>query len=269
MNKKAFGILVLVFFIFMFSLRVISSSFAKMHTKPPKNDALVETLEEKRFNAFKRVLSASTYFVNSSVELDSNKIKAVVDGKYVVYIKSGTYMMRIDDVTQEREYCKIVDAVEQSFGEEPGNSILTCMETLNGSIEIGGISAEIYDTYKVLSVKSDEKSLLYDISKSHANGELISVDEINYNIKISNYLLTSMDAKYNDTEDIFGICGHIYNHDKLEDTFVFSTYDENKQLIGQMDFKYENSTKKFLPFCVEEKLDKDIVKYYSIERIGE
>lgn len=269
MNKKAYGILSLVFFLFIFSMRVISNSFASMINPKPKVEVEVESLEDVRFRTFKKAIEDSTYFKDSQIVLDASKIKVTINGKYNVYIKNGLYSMRIDDPEDETYYCQIVDSVEQSFGEKPGSSMSTCMETLKGSIEIGGISAEIFDSYKILSVKSNEKALLYDVLKSHVNGELISVDEINYNIKFDDYLLTSLKPKYDDTKDIFNICGHIYNKDKVGDEFIFSLYDEKKEMIDQVNYAYNNDTKKFLSFCVEKEIDTDIVRYYSIEKAGE
>lgn len=269
MNKKAFGMLVLVFFLFMFSMRVISNSFAKPQETSPKVDVEPLPLEDKRFVEFKKILSNSDYFKDSSFIFDSGKAKVTIDGKYDVLIKNGSYVMRIADVNLERDYCQIVDAVEVSLGGEKGESITTCMETLNGSIEIGGISAEIYDTYKILTVKSNEKALLYDITKSHVNGELISVDEINYNIKIDNYLLTSMSASYDSAGNLFKVCGHIYNRDDVQDEFIFATYNEKKERLTESRYKYANDTKKYVHFCVDASMDMDNAKYYSVERIGE
>lgn len=266
-NKKALGILSLVFFLFMFCSRVIVNSFASDDETEP--EIKVETLEEKRFNQFKKALLSSSYFKDSTVEYDLEKVKAVVDGELDVLLKNGVYVMRVKDKREENEYCRIVDAIEMSLGSEEGESLETCKKTLDGSINMGGINVEFYDTYKILSVKANEKALLYDIDKSHIEGDLISVDEINYNVKIDGFLFSSMSTRFDVTSKNFNICGHVFDANKKNEKFEFSTYDENKTVLKKSEFIYDNKTSKYLSFCTEQEFDKDIVKYYSISKMGE
>lgn len=224
----------------------------------------VEPIENTRFETLKKALKSSTYFKDSEIEPNDSKEIVTIDGKYDISIKSGYYMMTIKDTKLEDTYCEIVDAVEQSLGAYAGTSIETCKETLNGSINIGGISADIYDNYKVLTVNSDEPAKLYNIDNSHAKDDIISTDEINYNIKIDNYIITSMSTGFTKEAKLYNVCGHIYNSKKKTGDFVLKIYDKDKTELETKEYTYSNDTKKYKTFCVEFPLELDNVKYYSI-----
>ena len=226
----------------------------------------IEPIENTRFTILKNALLSSSYFAGANVDSNEKMDVLTVNGKYDIYIKTGYYQMTIKDTKQENKYCEIVDAIEQSLGLLPGKSIETCQKTLEGSINIGGISAEIYDTYKILTVNMEEPAKLYNIENSHVEEELIPVEEINYNIQIDNYLLTSMTTSFKENNKLYSICGHMYNKNKKSTkNFSISIYDVNKKLIDTKKYKYENDTKKYIPFCVDYSLESDTVKYYSIK----
>lgn len=225
----------------------------------------IDPIETTRFDILKKAILSSDYFKDSSVIANESKEVASIDGKYDVAIKSGYYSMTIKDEKQEQYYCEIVDAVEQSLGGTAGKSIETCQMTLDGSINIGGISAEIYDSYKILTVNSEELASLYDSTSMREFGELISVDEINYNIQKDKYLLTSMSTGFTKEAKMYNVCGHIYNsYAKANDELLFTIYDANKNYIDQKTYTYKNDTKKYLSFCIEYEMEIDKVKFFSI-----
>lgn len=234
--------------------------------KDKKPDIEIEPIENSRFETLKSALKDSTYFKNSEITASTSKEVATVDGKYDISIKNGYYMMTIRDMNQIDKYCEIVDAIEQSLGAKEGESLLTCKETLNGSINVGDITADIYDTYKVLTVSSETPAKLYNVENSHGNDDLISVDEINYNIKIDDYLLTSMSTNFIKESNQYNICGNIYNAKEKEGKLIFSIYDNDSNKVNEKEYAYSNSTKKYLTFCVDFSLDIDNIKYYSVKK---
>ncbi len=224
----------------------------------------VESTEKTKLDALKEILSNSNYFETSKLVSDTENNKITIDEKYDVYIKNGYYMMNIKDEKDEDTYCEVVDAVEQNFGIEAGKSIETCKKTLDGSINMGGINVEFYDNYKVLTVNSEEASSLYNINNSHTADELIFIDEINYDIKIDDYLFTSMSTGYTKDVKLFSICGHLYDDKYKEKTFIFKTYDVDKNEIAEKSYTYQNDTDKYVTFCVDFENDAGTAKYYSI-----
>lgn len=228
-------------------------------------DIELDKAEEKRLTSLEKLLKESDRFKDSDISSNKDKNIVTIDGKYDITIKSGYYMMSIKDPKEEDTYCEIVDAVEQSLGKKKEASIETCKETLKGSISIGGIAADIFDNHKILTVNSDEPAKLYDIDSSHKEKDIISVDEINYNIKIDDNLFTSMSNEYVDENKNHTICGHIYNPVKINEKFTFKIYDKDKNELDNKNFTYEGTTKKYSTFCMEFERDLDDIKYYSIE----
>lgn len=224
----------------------------------------VEPIENTRFQTLKKALESSEYFKDSEITANDSKEIATIDGKYDISIKSGYYMMTIKDTKLESTYCEIVDAVEQSLGAYAGASIETCKETLNGSINIGGISADIFDNYKILTVNSDEPAKLYNIDNSHTADDIISTDEVNYNIKIEDYIITSMSTGFTKEAKLYNVCGHIYNPKKKTGDFILKIYDKDKNELDTKEYNYSNDTKKYHTFCVEFPLELDAAKYYSL-----
>lgn len=257
-------VVVFIISLVLFILSVTSIRFVLLQNE--EDNFEVESIDKKRFEILKASLEKSGYFIGSDIEYDDVKRVASIDKDYDIHIKSGTYMMTIKDFNRENKYCEIVDAIEQGLGVQPGKAIDTCKETLNGSLNLGGISAEIYDNYKVLSVQSEEKAQLYDAANSHMENELISVDEINYNINIDDYLITSISTNFASSIKQYSLCGNIFNKNKKENDFFISIYDENKELLNGMVYQYRNETDKYISFCVEYNVERDNIKYYSINR---
>lgn len=245
--------------------------FIKKLNLPEREPSInIEPIENTKFSNLKKFLEASTYFPNAKIASNEERDSLIIDDQYEIVIKTGYYQMTIKDSKQEDTYCQIVDAIEQGLGLPAEKSIETCKKTLEGSINIGGINAEIYDTYKVLSVNIDTPATLYNIDSTHTSGDVISIDKINYNIKIDNYLLTSLYSSYQSTTKLYSICGNIYNPSKkATDKFEISIYDNNKKEIAKKTYKYENNTKKYIPFCVDYPLDTDSAKYYSVTKMKE
>ena len=104
--------------------------------------------------------------------------------------------MNIKDVQDEEIYCNVVDAVELSLGLEKGKSLETCQNTLKGEMNLGGINVDFFDSYKVLTVKNDLLSTIYNVNNTHNENDPIFVDEINYNIKIEDYLRNHKELLY-------------------------------------------------------------------------
>lgn len=215
-------------------------------------------------NKLESVLKKSPYFKDSKIYMDKEKEMLVIDERYYVTTKSGYYMMNIREEKNEEGYCQIVDAIETDLGYSVGKSIETCEKTLEGSIALGGISVENYDTYKILTVNSENPATLYDIERTRGEAELISNDEINYNIEIDNYLFTSMSTSYTENIKDFAVCGHVYNPKNKERDFTLKIYDENKIQIGEKILNYKNDKKKYLSFCTNFELPKS-ASYFSIE----
>lgn len=251
---------------FVICLFIILLILAVEHIDLSKNDDFLKhTKETTKSEKLKLLLLESTYFKDSKIEIDVEKEILTIDGQYTINIKSGSYMMNISDPKLEEGYCKIVDSIETSLGLPSQKSIETCEKTLAGIIEIGGISAEIYDTHKILTVNSEEPAKLYDITREHKENELISIDEINYNINIDDYLFTSMSTNLKESLEEFSICGHVYNEKNKSQKFNFKIYDQSKKMLNEKTFQFENDKKNYLPFCVNYETSIDNIKYYSIE----
>lgn len=255
--EKIICILILAIIVGIFLINFKNDSTSKIPEEPVKDSTIESELE--------RILKKSSYFKDSQYEFDKKNNTLKIDDKYIVSIKNGSYLMDIRDSKIEEAYCQIVDAIETHLGNGEGKSIETCKKTLEGSIALGGISAEIYDSYKVLTVNSGTPATLYDTDRTRTENELISEDEINYNVTIDNYLFTSMSTSYNESEKDLAICGHVYNEKNKENNFKIKIYDENKKQIDEKTFTYTNDKKKYLPFCVNYKLATDTVAYFSIE----
>ncbi len=224
----------------------------------------VEPIEKERFRKLRDILANSPYFKDSSfTEKDSHQTM-IVDGTYDISIKPSSYSMTIKDDKPEETYCQIVDAIEMNLGAKEGASLETCRETLRGSIDLGGISAEIFDNYKVLTVKSDEPAKLYNREISHAFKDIISIDEEEYIIEEDDYIFTSMRTQYASSTKTYSICGHLFNPQKNTGSFTFTIYDDQKNPIGTKDYEYIKDTKKYKTFCVDFTLDQDSVKYYGV-----
>jgi len=260
MNKKTILITILGILLIAISL-TIYSSFSK------KNDTTHDyDLEPTKIEILKKALLNYPDFANSKITTDKDKNTLTIDDKYEIVIKNGYYSMTIKNLKLESDYCRIVDAIEVSLGTKAGKSIETCEKTLDGSINLGGISADLYDTYKVLTVNSDEASTLFDTNKSHKEREIISKDEINYNITIGDYLFTSMSVNYTADNKTLKICGNVIKENENKDkTFTITTFDKDKKELDKKNYKYENETSKYVPFCIEYTRELDDVKYYSID----
>lgn len=260
LNKKTILITILAILLIAVS-STIYSSFSK------KNDTTHDyDLEPTKIETLKKALLDYPDFAKSKITTDKDKNTLMINDKYEIVIKNGYYSMTIKNLKLESDYCRIVDAIEVSLGTQAGKSIETCEKTLAGKINLGGISADLYDTYKVLTVNSEEASTLFDPSKSHKEREIISKDEINYNITIDDYLFTSMSANYTTDNKTLKICGNVIEEkDNKDKTFTITTYDKDKKELDKKNYKYENTTNKYVPFCVDYIRELDDVKYYSID----
>lgn len=253
-------------FIGLIALGIITSAVLKLKNGDREKDIDVEPASKTQFDTLKKSLLNYEAFKDSEITANADSTVASIDGKYDVSIKSGYYMMTIKDVRLESEYCKIVDAIEVGLGGKVGDSLTTCEETLAGRIGYSHIATDIYDNYKVLTVNYEEKSLLYDPENTRELEELISIDEINYNIKTKGYLFTSISTGYTKEAKLYNVCAHAYNpNSKAKDTFTVSLFDERKDLLKEKNFTYENDSKKFLSFCVDFDIDDNLIKYYSIK----
>ncbi len=230
-----------------------------------KKNIDVEPKENTKFDILKKALTSSSYFKDASIIPNEDLSSAIIDEKYEVSIKNGYYMMTIRDANLDDDYCRIVDAIEVSLGGKEGDSLNTCREVLKGKISTSHISAEIYDTYKELTVHATELSKLYNPERSHQEDEKISVDEINYNVTIDDFLLTSITTGSSAGMDTYSICGHIYNPKiGIQKEFTFSLYNAEEELLESKNYIYENSSKKFTSFCVDFEAKENLIKYYSI-----
>ena len=260
MTKRKKLILFILLFVIIFMIIFIAISFRTNITNSEINNATDERLDK-----LKKILKDSTYFDNSKFKYDYENLRLTLDDKYDISIKSGTYMMNIKDERSEEFYCKIVDAIEMSFGTDKGEAIETCKETLDGAINLGGISVEFFDNYKVLTVNMNEKATLYSTNSTHVAEELISIDEINYDIKLDNYMFTMMSTNYKEETHELNICGNVFNKRKKTCNFVFTIYDENKEEIKTSDYKYENDTGKYISFCTVFQDETNSAKFYSLK----
>ena len=219
---------------------------------------------DSRLERLESILSTSGYFDNAKYSTDNDNLKLTIDNKYDIYVKSGNYMMNIKDIKLEDKYCEIVDAVTMNFGGKKGESLKTCKYTLDGIIDLGGISVEFFDTYKILTINSSEKATLYNPDNNYSDKDIISIDEKNYAINFSDFLLTTMSTKYVESMKTFSICGNIYNKKVKTANILFKIYDDKKKEISTKTYKYESDTGHLEPFCVNFENDSNIAKYYSV-----
>lgn len=224
----------------------------------------VESIETTRYNKFVAALTSTEKFKDAKFVPNEKMDVVNIDGEYDVTIKSGSYVMIIRDAKLESGYCEIVDAIETALGVRPGASVETCTETLKGTIGLGGITADIFDDYKVLTVVSDEPAKLYKVMDSHISNELISVDEEDYDISIEGFVITSMRMNYVESSKLYSVCGNIFNPKKTKEQFTIKIYDSQKEELAAKDYSYQNETKKYISFCTDFTLETNGVKYYSI-----
>lgn len=232
-----------------------------------KRDKIIETQnnELEKFETLKNIILNYPDFKDSKITIDKDKEKITVDEKYDIFIKNKSYMMEINNTKLENNYCKIVDAIEMDLGLKYNESLDTCLKTLEGSMNLGGIAAEIFDSYKILTVNNVEPAKIYNKDKIKKSDELISIDEINYHIDIDNYLFTSLSNSYDNNTKTFNICSNIYHPKKKKDNFIITIYDDKKELIDEKKYSYMNNTNIYSSFCIEYELPLDTVKYYSIK----
>lgn len=250
------GALALLSILSIFTIRIFAS--------PREKDIDTPTVEERRFDKLKTLLENSTYFADSHITVNSTFEIANIDDKYDISIKSGTYSMRIDDPKQEKEYCKIVDAIEQSLGVKPESSLETCEKTLAGVFDLGGISAEIFDTHKNLTVYREEKAKLYEELALHQKNDFISLDEVDYIVSIDGYTFSSIVSTYSPDTKTASVCGNIHHPKNQKKKFTVSLYDEQKSEIVRKEYEFQNDTPKYKSFCLDFTLKTNGVKYYSI-----
>lgn len=215
-----------------------------------KKSANFNTDYEEKYTILKATLKDSGYYSNSSFKYNDEKDLLTIDSKYNVYIKSGYYLMNIRNEKDEEEYCHIVDAVEMHLGYSKGESLETCHMTLDGIIDIGGISVTKYDNYKVLTVNYKEKTILYSKDGAHKFDEAINVDEQNYTVEDYNYIFSSITTSYSDELKQYSICGNIYNDLVSDGNFTFELYN-NKEAIDSSEYQYDNDKEEYKNFCVE------------------
>lgn len=263
MKKK-----VIIGFLILIVAGVAAGIFYKMNNK---DEIDIDKIEEKTdYDVLKEILEKSSYFADSNFTRGETDNSLVIDEKYTVNIKSGTYSMTIKDVKNEDKYCEIVDAIEMNFGAIEGSSIETCKATLDGKFALGGISMESFDTYKILTVSSLEPATLYDEAKSKQEKEIISTDEKSFTLSIEGDLLSSMTSNYNIEKKIYSVCGNVYHPKKSKiDGFTIKLYDENKNPLAENTYKYTETFEKYMPFCVDINGEVANAKYYSIEKAVE
>jgi hypothetical protein len=260
MKKKTIAIILLILLIVIVAALLIVGNLKKEENE--KNNT--EITETTNLDKLEEIINNSGYFEDSSFTKDETNDKLTIDNKYDVYIKSGYYMMYVKDTKDEDTYCKIVDAVEMNLGLEKGQSIETCTKTLDGTINLWRINVEVNDSYKLLTVDNTEKTSLYDASNAHSEGELISLDEINYIINVGNYEFSSMSNGISDEIKMLSICGYIYNAKGKSKDFTITTYDVNKEKLDEEVITYDASDNKLTSFCSNFENNAEIVKYYSV-----
>lgn len=263
MKKK-----VLIGFIILVVAGVIAGIFYKLNEK---DEIDIDKVEEKtEYDVLKEILEKSSYFVDSDFTYGDTDSSLVIDGKYTVNIKSGTYSMTIKDANNEDKYCEIVDAIEKNFGATEGSSLETCKATLDGKFALGGISMESFDTYKILTVSSLEPATLYDEEKTKQEKEIISVDEKNFTLSIEEDLFSSLTSNYNMDKRTYSICGNVYHPQKSSlEGFKVKLYDETKNLLAENTYQYTETFERYMPFCVDISGEVANAKYYSIEKTVE
>lgn len=263
MNKTTIISLLLAIILVIIVVPKIKSTTIKQE----EESTLKEKVETKEVTSLKTALKNYPAFKDSDVIVNEEQTSVRIDDKYDVTIKNNLYSMTIKDHNLESDYCKIVDAIETNLGADIGKSTITCEMTLDGTLNLGGISVEFFDTYKVLTVNADEKAVLYDTANNQENKDIISIDKINYGIDFDNYLFTSMSTNYLSDSKIFKICGNVAETKKTKDkSFTFTIYDESKNPLDNQTFEYKNDTEKYTPFCLDYTRNIDDVRYYSVEQ---
>lgn len=250
-------------------LAVLSGGFLYLRTFLNNKEQSIEIKPTKKvqLEKLKNEIKASEDFETSSIKIDEEKNSIIIDSSYEVTIKNNYYVMNIKDSKQEETYCKIVDAIEQSKGQEPKKTKETCEKTLKGIINMPGLSADIYDSSKTLLLNIENKITIYDIANSHVEKDLIKDDEINYNIKIDDFAFTSMSINYIENNKTYSIRGNVFNtKNKKNQKFLFKIYDNEKEVIAEKEYTYKNDTKKYIQLFVDIPNEQKNAKYYSIEK---
>ncbi len=266
MDKEHYGIIVLAL-IFIFAGiggYYITKAF-KNHKEPSIE---IESSKKTQLEKLETVLKSIDDFKESTIEIDIENNSIMIDDTYEVKIKNNSYVMNVKDSNHEKTYCQIVDAIEQSKGQTAGKTKDTCENALKGIIGLSALTVDIYETSKTINQSIDEKISLYDISNSHKEKDLIKDDEINYNITIDNYILSSMSLTYDEVNKTHNIRGNIYNPQKIKSQkFIFKIYDKDKTPISQKEYTYENDTKKYKGLFIDIEVENNNAKYYSIEKV--
>ena len=215
-----------------------------------KKGVSFDTDYQAKYSVLKSTLKNSGYFDDSSFKYNDENDIMTIDGKYKIYVKSGYYSMNIQNDDEKEIYCNVVDAVEMHLGHPKGASIETCKMTIDGIIDIGGISIKDYENYQSLSVNYKEKSMLYSSENTHKLDDYISVDEQNYTIEDSSYIFSSITSTYSEELKEFNICGNIYNDRISDGNFTFELYNSSKGFIVGEDYQYDNEFDKYKAFCI-------------------
>lgn len=249
----------------LFALSMFFFTRLKMKDREPSID--VNAVATERLEKLKKNFKESTYFAESKIEIDEDKLSFTIDKKMEVSLKNNRYVMIIKDPKLEDKYCEIVDVIEHDLGLEWGKSLSTCKSALEGKIGVFGLDVDFNSSYKILSLSNDNKIDIYDESNTHKEEELISLDEINYNIKIDNYILSSLSCNLDNEIKTLNVCGNIFNskNDKEQDFFL-KIFDNNKDELSEKKYTYKNENPKYIPFCIEFNTDGKIPKYYSIRK---
>lgn len=211
----------------------------------------------------KRILIASGYFEDGDIVSSEDDSKLTIFEKYDIHIKNGNYLMYIKDAKNEDIYCEVVDAVNMNYGDKKGNSLDTCHKTLEGIISLGGINVEFFDTYKILTVSSTIQPKLYKVDSSHGENDVISVDEINYDIKIETSTFTLMSLKLEEGKNA-ELCGNVHSPEVDEKTYIVNVFGDDKNILASKELLFSGNTDRYQSFCVVfDDIDSPIA-YYSI-----
>lgn len=253
-TKKIAIIIVVVFIAFL----------AVLFALYDRKGASFDTDYKAKYLVLKNTLKNSGYFEDSTFKYNDETDVLTIDDKYNVYVKSGYYSMNIKNNEEREVYCNVVDAVEMHLGHQKGDSIETCNMTIDGIIDIGGISITDYKNYQTLSVNYKDKSILYSSESKHVLDEYISVDEQNYTIEDSSYIFSSITSTYSEELKEYSICGNLYNDRISDGNFTFDLYDSGKGFLQGGDYQYDNENDKYKSFCVEFKNVEINPSYYVV-----
>jgi len=225
----------------------------------------VNSVKYEKLDELKKKILNSPYFKESKIELDEEREKLTIDKSLELTIKSNRYVMNIKDSKLENKYCELVDAIEMSLGLEVGKSLNTCKEALKGVISVFGLNVDFGSDFKTINLNNEVPITLYDDTNSHKEKELISIEEVNYNIKIDDYIFTSLSVNLDDKK--LNVCSNIFNEkNKKEKTFVIKLFDKNKEMLLEKEYNYLNDTSKYISFCIEFDISNEKPAYYSIEK---